>query len=563
MRKTYITSRNDTDRKKNNKGSLIISIIFSACVLFLLIYFVKNSNFTDNPTINNTVSEQTLTWDESLEGTGLNEESSDSWYYIGTKVIESWIISWSTNLWLYTQVLILENWETLWLKSKMLDLSTYTWNVQIRWTVDDIVQWQAIIEIEDIVNVDNAELVTDIPENNTGANDDNKDEEEQDEDNEEKTEDWTDEEIVIKGKPSYTYSEYWLKLDFKWSTNYYTEQSNWNINIIDTTIEGLTWDETNTLISLSPFECEEWSPTKDCWLISQRFSLFESTINSNWVKFYKKPETNTWFFTINQYWFYVVPKDDSILRTMSQFIIPADNNDLSSKIKSNIKTICTKWDLVMTKANNIELTTSWTNKIATISWVDKDSNKLLCKVKIIDWNTLVTSVISLEKISKTDTVIAETSPNIVTIKEELKEIESQNNNTTIEDNPNEEINIEDIPVLNTNATMKISSSKWYTVYIPTNAAYKWSFVSPSESFWIAWLKCDYKLSAIYYKNSDLLDSNPQLELFYCDTSLDWSAISGFLWSENLIYKESTDWTKKIIIRYTEGNRPAGDSINLE
>ncbi len=533
MKKTYISSKQSPYK---NKLFLVLTIIWILITLFLFIYFIKSSNIINN--ISNLNNNNTLSWNiNDIEP--LEEYIDTTDYSIWIKIMKTWILSWSDNISKYTHTLDVLSWtEILWLKSKNIDLSIYTWEVKIKWVVEDINEWFVTIEVENVdivytpssINLLSWDISILSWENLSWDN------------LTWKNLTWDNMSGDIqKIKTFFSFQEYWMNIDFKNNTWYSVQYLDWKINIwsISWNINEDWIQNINTLVTISPFTCKWENALSDCKMLTNRFEQFkvETATSINWIKFYKMPETEKWYFNIeNIWWFYATPISKSKLIEIIKYIQPTINATVKNKIKQNISNICKDSDTTMTYIKELKISNSenW-ELIWEVIWLDNNANQLNCKISISVWDSIITNLIELNKTwssNNTENSIQSTGSAI-------------NLNSTW-----------------TSYLKYTSNTYWFNINFPKSYSFKWVAVNPIENFGINWIKCSYKVNWISYKEKDLLDTDPTIEVYYCDTTwLNWENINWLIWWQNLIHRTNTDWSKNFLIRYKD--RSIAENLIIE
>lgn len=479
-------------RKKSN-NSVIISLIISIIILIIGIYAIKNI-----PDINN-----------NNNNTNISGNISNNWdnYYIWDTIIKQWEISSSQSIWLYTHILTTTEWNKIWLKSKNVDLTEFEWNIQIKWTITDIKNDIPIVEVDEIMNIEDENINTELT-----------------------WQELTWEELTPD--TDFYFSEYGIYMDFQ-SNTWYTVQMDWNtINIISIDEAG-SWE---TLLSISPFVCDETNNLQNCSSLQAKFESykFENFTSTQWIKFYKIVETSRWTFFNDNLWGYnVVPKSDRSLISLSKYIYLFSKDDIKEKISSNIKNICKNDESSLITIDEFETFLENGNMAWNIVWKDENWNTLSCDIEIKPWKTIYINLIWIQNLWK-DTSYEDTQTYNAS---SVVNLESQTNDSWETD-----------PALANK--MKFESTRWFVMYMPNHLAFEGIVLDPATDLSLGWLKCDYKINMIDYKNKDQLSTNPSVEVYLCSTQLDEDSIYKLLTMKKIKYVKATNSDLKFFIKYS-------------
>ena len=489
-------------RKKNNKIIGFLSIIFSIIVLIIFIYFLKILT----PNIKNNIS-STLTWNSKNQIS--QQTTKKTTYYIGKtiKYLE-WKVKYEPKIWYFFYELIDTNWNIFWLRSKNYSLWDYQWQtIGIKGKVVSFYKDIPIIEVQ--------ELKSFLNENSTWAN-------------------------QKQTKNIYYFNRLWLIIDF-WENTWYAAKLSgdeikiYKNKIIFTSGSTNSWENnrltsSTLLLTISPFYCQPGSNIYDCKTIYNQFVQlkFENFTSSNGIKYFKIPEVNQWFATNNFiWWYYITPKDNQTLYKLSNYIYPYDIDQLKNKLTDIVPDLCKNEYEKLYQITDFVIKTSWDNLIWIVNWLTEEGLKATCQINIQFENNLpITDLI-----------------NFKVEKNQIENIKTKNSNV--------------IKIL-TGDWLQTNFSHWFNVWVPTkNIAYKQQF--EKTNLWIENLNCDYLVKIIYWKNSDKLDSDPDITINRCQSNLDTKSLEKLLW-KNIIVKQV--WKYYYIIKFKSNWEDIAKNIKI-
>lgn len=463
-----------------------------------------------------------------------NNNSNSSQFYIGKEVNIEWEISKSDNINLYTNILLL-SWtnEKVWLLSKDIDLSVYSWNVQINWIVEDIKWLVAIIDVKDIIAI----------------TDENISEDQLTWDTESLS--WNTSNIQSK----FDFPKYWFSIDFSDNTWYKVDIDEEYIYITEA---SFTWTDLvwNAIMTISPTKCIIWDTIKDCNKLDSTFKSlwYQSFISSNGMKFYNIWESNSWFF--NNWWlwwYYINTKSEKELVKLSKYVYPYTSNNIKAKITSNIWNICYKKDIKIKEVSEIKLSINNNEELIwDIVWFDINKNTINCKVQIKLWNPITTKLITIS--SKNDWIILSWNTTTITWESKTTIVTWTTSTTT---------SITTWSTINTWIYSTFKSSQWFTMYIPRTLSYRSAWMTWSTDLWISWLSCGYKINMISNKQKDQLMTNPSAEAYLCTSSENDDTLKSVAESNWYIYRKWENSWKTFFIKYNSESLKAIETIIVE
>lgn len=485
-------------KKKNNLKNLIsISIIFVLIVIG--ISFWATENIPDNISWDKN-------WNSSWKNSADDQNGSISWdqerFYIGDKRSLEWEIQKDGVIGFYTHILKTEEGKKIGIKSKTFNLNEYDWKIAIKGEVENIKDDIPIIEVKKIQQEET-----------------------------EKVENWSWEDTK-KYVSKHYFSNQGLYFDFLGKTWFDTKISQDGKIIVQETISSdknqstSTWAKItkNNILSISSFQCDENSSSKNCSKLKERFEKlwFESFVSSNSIKLYQISETNKWMFFNDNLWGYnITPIKSKSIIQLSKYINLITPWKIKEQLSSNIENICKKSDMKIENIQKFQLKIENEQLRAQIEWEDNNNNIISCVLDLELGETIVTKLESIQKIGKNETK------------------SSNKDNKSETDNKTENINLD----IADKDSLSFESKRGFEIIFPSkNIAYMWEYLDSEKDFGINSIKCKYKINVSYYKNKDSLENNPWIEIFECETELNESNIQKMIKSQNLIYKNS--WSGK-------------------
>ncbi|MBS8122549.1 hypothetical protein [Candidatus Vampirococcus lugosii] len=528
--------------KKNNNFVILIAILIAFSALVSGIYMGKKS--IDD--IKNDDNDSNIDIYSGINNNNNNNNNTYNNYYIGDSVNMNGKITESKGMGRYLFSDIDENLNReILLRSDTQLLSKYmNENINIKGSVFDVNPGNYIINVNNIeINLDN-----DLDENESDKN--NK----------------------IEYPTQFSYLKDGLYIDFMGTTGFDVKKNDGVISIEEFDSEYLTGDNSEyltgnnseyltgdnseyltgdnidtSILKISPFVCDESSSTKNCDNIKNILTM--SFINRNGIEFYKFSEINQWIFFNEDNWgYYVNPRSEQDLIDISGYINIYDSEKLKQDITKNIKNICKNNNYVIEVVDQIEIKDLVGDTSASIIGKDKNLNKYECNININFGESLIIDleqiklINSKENVDNDSTEISSGSKN-----EENLQGENDGAGTYEVDNPD---------------TQVFESNRGFNVELPSSMIYYAEVIS-DENLTINGLNCNYKINASVWQNQDYLETNPDIEIFLCQTELDGRTINQLIGSRNLIYKKGIVSEKNFLIRYREDYLDIANSIKIE
>jgi len=470
--------------QKNKKSSNIISLalIFSRIIIFVGVRWVfYGQKSVTQPT--NLIEEESISGD-------LNQDTQKI-YYIGENLLVAGTMTPTDSFTTYTHDFVSDQWDAFWLKSKDIDLYTYEWTVQLKWSITEFRNDLPIIQVTEIV--------------------------------------WdTDSQDVADG-------------DIDTNTNYYLfkdDKVGFDLSISQWFVVEKVWeeihiiDETNNdeiKLKISPFLCTPWDSLRDCAALESNFTNIwsDSFISSQWVKFYNLTETITWlaFDPTGTHGYYLTPTNEQEFASFANLMMFVDEGRLKNVIEPEVTKLCKNINYTMSNADTISYDYA-TQGVVKASLVEEtDSGVMLnCTLAIRLWNTFTVSpiwffVTGEEIDNNSDTDTEENEEEVIPL-EESKEIEDE----PIDDNDNTpswieapEQQISQVPENRSGSGwFRYSSVRGYDVYFSSQSiSYAGEILESPTDLWISWLRCVYKVNVIQWQRADDVDTNPDITIYEC------------------------------------------------
>lgn len=284
------------------------------------------------------------------------------------------------------------------------------------------------------------------------------------------------------------------------------------------TWNNLSWDlmsgTKDIYVTIKVFKCNPDSTIADCSSLRKQYKLlkFNTLTNDNWVVFYKLPETNQYEVFWDEYGYYFKPEKSNLYYLINAFSLID-----TQKIKEDlIKNTCNNQNISMQNILDINST----GDVYTVIWVDTNSNKIICKLKITNNWTYVWKLLNLDYLRG----------------------DAMNNSAWS---------------LSWNDYLVYSSrAYWYKVYMPKNVKYESDLVN--EDFWISGLSCKQVVNIAPRKWWNLPD--PDVKVYYCESQISKYLIEDGLSTSYKNFKVINNWNKFFVIIYKD-NSSAKEILN--
>ncbi len=578
----------NTSKNNNTKAATILISLIAAFWIFVGGIFFGHNFMQEQeviPSEDNDINWISETDDPTQENNNNQEDEDETTeelqLYIWEEVNKKWKLNPMDTIWGYTHTLELNNWNKIWLKSRTVVLDEYTWEVEIQWEVEEITQDLHIVEVNNI------------------------------EWEKSETEEETNE---------YFFSDYWLHIDYANLTWYSAKKTGNQImlgEVIDNE-DNNDEENINEIISISPFVCDPTSGSRDCEMMSQRFSNFENFTSANWITYYDIAETPQWiFFNDDMRWYYVSTPSEEELIHYSQYINVFNEEKIRTEVENNIENICFKEDENMTIVEDFSLGLE-DNLTANIEWISSEDNKISCSIEITIGESILTEIneIEVEETSEVEHQEEETwqqeydtwetatttlnlnlrenpwteNPVITNIPQ-WTELQTMDSDTSLEDtwyqvtfendtgwvseiwldfedqqqdqdNGQEQNNEEDdydIEIDQGNM-QEFETARGFSLYFSDLMIYSSEFLEETKNLWFDNTNCDYKVNITHWEDEeDTLTNNPMIEVFHCEIEKDTEEISG----PNILYMQWEESWEEFLIRYEDEARNIAENIKAE
>ena len=261
----------------------------------------------------------------------------------------------------YTHTLLIEE-DLYGIKSSSKNLYDYTGEVSIKGKVVDIKNNLAIIEVDEIIQI-------------------------QDED---------DKENLDSNKKITYLPQLWMLLDLGETNGFKVEVGTETIKINDTTGTG------STVLSINPFTCTPWEWLKDCDALLERFGdgVNQQFTSANDITYYNMTETNTWIaFNPRNIWYYFIPWAEKDIASFVDLISFLDNSGIETQVAEQSVESCISLEWTYAKPEDVDVSLDAVEKwlmTATIVWLTTNWSEMMCKLQVRLWKELSFKYISSE-----------------------------------------------------------------------------------------------------------------------------------------------------------------------
>lgn len=456
----HVQKRTFTPSKKGVSYWTFFIVIISVIVVFFILFKKYDS-------IREIFSFNSWSWDEQvIENSEL--KIGDLVSVSGNIYMDEDILS------AYTHKLNTFDWDIFGLKSRVLNLNDYKWVVQIDWVIEKLVGDMFVIEVQ-YITWEIADLTT-----------------------------W----VVLSSGKYLSKPSIYFDSDFFEAYSLQNEWDNWTL-----TVKNI---ETNQLIDISYFRCNEKKQDENCKYLNDTFSKWaeKDFTTSNRVSFYKLDSIDSWFFSNeNMMWYFINNVSESEVMKLSDYIVLINKKYVETKLLSEINSLCTDNQAKIDKINSYELSLQNNDILLTVKW-----NYLTwfvsCKLLVYPANDQKLSLQSfvVEEVKKVQTAqwsILQWDPNVKQFP----------------------VNLEKPLVFN-------SSTRWYKISFPSmNISFAWTNVD--KTFDQVWVYCFTQMDVIKYADKDKLHEMPSIKIYECNIK-NW-----FQETQQLILRKV--WDKNFII----------------
>lgn len=354
----------------------------------------------------------------------------------------------------YTHTLTLADATILGIKSRTLDLSTYSGIVDIQGTVEKEINDLFIIEVNTISWTLATTWWALL---------------------------WSGSGIYISLAGIYLPAEFWTK---------YTVLNQWENNVLK--VQNIATSQT---ISIKYFACKKSDPNTNCSQLQQNISASaEKTVSTPYATtLYKLEWVTSWFFTNgDNYGYFIndVPEQE-VIDVADAFIVPNEyyiNNSLLSKIQ----TLCSDGSTSLTQVTTHSLGIDANGLIINIQWSTADGSAT-CKV-LVDPSQAAggTKISYISNTPTTETAATTTTTTPIKI------------DTSVSQFP---INLE--------KTMTFTSSKrGYSILFPSmNIAYE--ALNVDENLDLPGVRCSTQMNVTKFSDKATMSDSPKVRIFSC------------------------------------------------
>lgn len=450
-----------TNDSRNSNALLKVIIVLISILFVAFIGYKKRDQIQEK--IYENMSKTIETWNQLFIG----DEVS-----LSGKIADNWdLISFSHTLWA-------QEYGLLWLKSKKIDLFKYKDSVYIQGVVSDIKNNTPIIEVTNIVSLETEILSWNIVEEesiNSGI-------------------------VYIK--------KAWLFFTPEFFASYKIISSdNGEIRIKSN-------DEEKDIV-INYFDCNKQISEKNCIGLADSFSKSKETsiISPHGIEYFKLIEIKSWFFhNSDLFWYFINDVEKADVADITKYIHSINTNYINTKIKENISSLCSDYNLNIVNINDYELSKNNEDLEVTINGNNEgNTKKLKCILKI---NPLLSKWASLVSIAEVD---------------ENSEVQSGTNDD-LNQNDNEDIIVEDkdpIEIINSDfdpnveqfpveleKSLKFSSRRGHTIILPSSNIAFQDFAT-EENFNQVWVSCFSRMAVVKYSDKENLENNSTVDIFEC------------------------------------------------
>lgn len=482
-------------RKDSNSKIITMALIISRIIIGGGIWYVF---FKDTGPVTPT----DLIKDDT--GTGINNTGWDSiTHYYGEKILAAWDMKATEKFTTFTHYFITDKGEQFGLKSKDIDLYTFSGHVQLKGEISDFQKDLPIISVSEIINDDSKQQ-------------------------KETTEDDKD----VHGNPDYfLFKNEGIGFDLSISEGYTVEKKGDDIVLVD-----LQSDAPTDVLTISPFVCTPGDNLEDCNVLKQRLenNKADSFVSSQGIKFYHLSETKTWiaFNEAINYGYYITPKDANKFVSFANLMSFIDTSKIKAAVEKELSNVCKNIDYTLETADDFSY--DWQGGLGLIKVVAKgtaeDGTKMTCKIGVKLWNTL-----EIEKISFNTEAWTRKKLDKVE-KKELEEINKEEEKKGKEQKSEDAITPPESKNNDTYTDEDFGTGSWWFTYNSVrgykvhfsskNISYAGEILETPTDLGITGLKCPYKINVVTWKNADNIDTNPAVEIYECKGSVEETELAN-------------------------------------
>jgi len=408
---------------------------------------------------------------------------STTGFEIGQEVSLSGMLQADGDLISYTHTLTLADATIVGLKSRTLDLSVYSWMIDIQGTVEKELNDIYIIEVK-LVSWNLADT-------------------------------WTAESLLWSGSGIYiSQAGIYLPAEFGAS---YTLLNQWENGVLK--VQNIV---TNQIIQISYFACKKTDPNKNCSQLQQNiWASAEKTVSTSYgATLYKLEWVTSWFLTNGNFYGYFINDipEEEVVNVVNAFILPTAYY-VQNTMLSNIQWLCTDGftSLMQVTTHSLGVDLNWL--IVNIQWPTADGSAT-CKVFIDPSQAAGGTKISYISNTTNPTSDDTTSTTITTI-------------------PTIDTSVKQFPI-NLDKTMTFTSSRGFSIIFPSsNIAYE-SF-NVNEDLDLSGVRCSTKMNVTKFADKATMNDDPKVRIFSCSIKGTLNNVGN-----SILQKTSANWINFLI-----------------
>lgn len=407
---------------------------------------------------------------------------TSTWFQIWQEVSLSGILQSNGDLISYTHTLTLSDARIVGLKSKTLDLSIYTGNIDIYWIIEKELSNLFIIEVSTV----SWTLVST----------------------------WTTQQLLWSWSGIYI-SQAGIYLPAEFGQKY-TVLSQWENGVLK--VQNIL---TNQIVSVSYFVCKTSDPNKNCSQLQQNiWAGAEKTVStSRGDKLYKLEWVTSWFFTNNNFYGYFINDvpEQEVIDVANALVFPNDYY-IKNTWLSKLQTLCSDGSTSLMQVTNHSLGMDTNGLIINLQWPTTDGNAV-CKIFIDP--SQVAGGTKISYVSNTSTPSSDAPSTATSL---------ANIDTSVTQFP---INLE--------KTMTFTSStRWYSVIFPSmNISYE--ALNVDESLDLPGVRCSTQMNVTKFSDKATMRDTPKIKIFSCTIKGTLNNLGN-----SILQKTSTNWINFLI-----------------
>lgn len=256
----------------------------------------------------------------------------------------------------------------------------------------------------------------------------------------------------------------------------------------------------NQAVSLSYFSCTTSDESKDCAKMVKTFaSSAEKTFTtSNGDKFYKLDGVNSWFATNDFIGYFINDVPEQEVKDLANAIIIVNKSYVAETLVPKMMSLCSDGTVTLQSVTSQNMGKDFNGLYVQLMWPVAGGTSV-CKV-VLDPSLSVWG----NKLSFTPTLTTSPTP--------------PTTNTT--DTPSSlDFSVKQFPLNIAKWLTYTSTSKWYSIFFPSsNISY--AGVALNEDFNISGLRCSAQMNVIKFSDKALLATNPTVKIFECTAKKD-------------------------------------------